>query len=85
MRIPYGFTLTNIETLEINKSEADIVYMIFDFYIAGASLGKVVDMLQAKQISSPTGKAKWTRAAVDHVLSNSKYIAIIGLEKFMDG
>lgn len=38
----------------------------------------------AKQISSPTGKAKWTRAAVDHLLSNGKYIAVIGMEKFMD-
>ena len=84
MRIPYGFTLTSSGTLEINKSEAKSVCMIFDFYMAGASLGKVVDMLQAKQAPSPTGKAKWTRAAVDHLLSNDKYIAIIGLEKFLD-
>lgn len=79
MRIPYGFTLTSSGTLEINRSEANVVRMIFDFYMAGASLGKVVDMLHAKQISSPTGKAKWTRAAVDHLLSNGKYIAVIGM------
>lgn len=84
MRIPYSFTLTSNRTIEINKDEANVVCMIFDFYMAGASLGKVVDMLHAKQISSPAGKAKWTRAAVDHLLSNGKYIAIIGLEKFMD-
>lgn len=52
--------------------------------MAGASLGKVADTLHSKQISSPTGKAKWTRAAVDHLLSNGKYVAIIGIEKFMD-
>ena len=52
--------------------------------MAGASLGKVVDMLYSKQISSPTGKTKWTRAAVDHLLSNGKYVAIVGLEKFLD-
>ena len=85
MRIPYGFTLTNSGTLEINRSEADNVALIFDFYMASASLGKVVDMLYAKQIPSPTGKAKWTRAAVDHLLSNGKYVAIIGLKKFLDG
>lgn len=84
MRIPYGFTLVRGGMLEVNKSEADVVHMIFDYYMAGASLGKVVDMLYAKQISSPTGKEKWTRAAVDHLLSNGKYITIIGLEKFMD-
>ena len=84
MRIPYGFTLVSSGILEINQGEADIVRMIFDYYIAGASLGKVVDKLQAKQVSSPTGKAKWTRAAIDHLLSNNKSIALIGLEKFLD-
>ena len=84
MRIPYCFTLVSGGMLEINRGETDIVRMIFDYYMAGASLGKVVDMLQAKQAPSPTGKAKWTRAAVDHLLSNDKYIAIIGLEKFLD-
>ena len=78
MRIPYGFTLTNNGTLEINRSDADNVALVFDLYMAGASLGKVADMLFSKQIPSPTGKAKWTRAAVDHLLSNGKYVAIIG-------
>lgn len=84
MRIPYGFNLTVTGVLEVNESTADVVSMIFDYYKAGASLGKVVNMLHTKQIPSPTGKAKWTRAAVDHLLSNSKYIAIVGLESFMD-
>lgn len=84
MRIPYGFDLTSIGSLAINENEAETVRMIFDYYLAGASLGKVVDMLFKNQILSPTGKAKWTRAAVDHLLSNSKYIAIIGFESFTD-
>lgn len=45
MRIPYGFELISDGTLEVNKDEANIVSMIFDFYMAGASLGKVVDPL----------------------------------------
>lgn len=84
MRIPYGFNLTSIGTFELKKSEAEIVHMIFDYYLAGASLGKVVDMLYKKQVPSPTGKAKWTRAAVDHLLSNPKYIAVFGFESFTD-
>lgn len=51
MRIPYGFTLTSSGTLEINRSEANVVRMIFDFYMAGASLGKVVDMLHGFTVS----------------------------------
>lgn len=84
MRIPYGFDLTSLGSLEIKETEAETVRMIFDYYLAGASLGKVVDMLFKNQILSPTRKAKWTRAAVDHLLSNSKYIAIIGFESFTD-
>lgn len=83
MRIPYAFHLTSTGAFEITENEAEVVQMIFDYYLAGASLGKVVDMLYTKQISSPTGKVKWTRAAVDHLLSNSKYIAIVGLECYM--
>lgn len=83
MRIPYAFHLHFTGALEITENEAEVVQMIFDYYLAGASLGKVVDMLYVKQIPSPTGKAKWTRAAVDHLLSNSKYIAIVGLKTYM--
>ena len=64
MRIPYGFTLTNSGGLETNKSEAENVALIFNFYMAGASLGKVVDMLYAKQIPSPTEKA--ARCNIDY-------------------
>ena len=84
MRIPYAFHLTSTGALEITENEAETVRMIFDYYLAGASLGKVVDMLYKKQIPSPTGKAKWTRAAVDHLLSNSKYIAVVGFESFTE-
>lgn len=58
MRIPYGFVLISGGTLRVNEYEANIVSMIFEFYMAGASLGKVVDMLYSKQISSPTGKTE---------------------------
>ena len=84
MRVPYSFNLTKTGILEIDKNMAEVVQLIFDYYLAGASLGKVVDMLFLKQIPSQTGKTKWTRAAVDHLLSNSKYIAIIGIEGFID-
>lgn len=58
MRIPYGFYLVNNGALEVNENEASNIRMIFDYYLAGASLGKEVDMLYAKQVPSPTGKVK---------------------------
>lgn len=83
MRIPYGYVLKD-ELFTIDTEKASVIKMIFDYYLAGASLGKVADMLFAKNIPSPTGNAKWTRAAIDKLLSNPKYIPIIGFEVYTD-
>lgn len=58
MRIPYAFHLTSTGALGITENEAEVVQIIFDYYLAGASLGKVVDLLYAKQVPSHTGKEK---------------------------
>lgn len=83
MKIPYGYSLVNDEIV-MEDEKAEVVRSIFAYYLAGASLGKVVDMLFAKGILSPTGKPKWTRAAVDKLLDNAKYIPMVGLTAYMD-
>ena len=67
----------------ICQEKAEVIRMIFDYYLSGASLGKVVDMLSEKRIPSPTGKERWTLGAIDKLLSNTKYIPIVGMEKYM--
>lgn len=54
MRISYGFNLTAAGMLAVNKGTANIAQRIFDYFLAGSGPGKVVDMLYAKQIPSPT-------------------------------
>ena len=83
MKLPYGYILDG-EKIVIHEERADAVRSIFEYYLAGASLGKIVDMLFVKGIPSPTGNAKWTRAAVDKLLSNAKYIPIASMETYMD-
>ena len=83
MRIPYGYQLES-KGFIICQEKAEVVRMIFDYYLSGASLGKVVDMLSEKKITSPTGKERWSRAAIDKLLSNAKYIPIIGVEAYMN-
>ncbi len=83
MKIPYGYVLVG-EGIAIHEERADVVRSIFGYYFTGASLGKIVDMLFAKGIASPTGNAKWTRAAVDKFLANKKYIPIVGVDVYMD-
>ena len=83
MKLPYGYVLVG-EEIVIHEERADVVRSIFEYYLAGASLGKIVDKLFAKGISSPTGNPKWTRAAVDKLLANKKYIPIVGISRYMD-
>ena len=61
MKLPYGYVLVG-EKNDVHEEKADVVRSIFEYYLAGVSLEKVVDMLFAKGISSPTGNPKWTRA-----------------------
>lgn len=83
MKLPYGYVLVG-EEIVVHEEKADVVRSIFGCYLAGASLGKIVDMLFAKGISSPTGNTKWTRAAIDKLLANKKYIPIVGVNVYMD-
>ena len=83
MKLPYGYVLIGGEIV-VHEEKANIVRGIFDAYLAGASLGKTVDLLFKKGVASPTGKAKWTRAAVDKLLANKKYIPLVGVKVYMD-
>lgn len=83
MKLPYGYVLAGGEII-VNEEKADVVRSIFEYYLAGASLGKIVDMLFAKGIPSPAGNPKWTRATVDKLLGNKKYIPIVGVKGYMD-
>ena len=83
MKVPYGYVLIN-EEIVVHEEKADAVRSIFDYYLAGASLGKIVDMLHAEGVLSPSGNPKWGRAAVNKLLSNAKYIPIVGMKTYMD-
>lgn len=83
MKIPYGYVLVS-DKIIVHSKKADVVRSIFGYYLTGASLGKIVDMLYATGILSPSGNPKWGRAAVDKLLANAKYIPIVGVETYME-
>ena len=84
MRIPYGFIMDDDGAIAVQEKTAECVLFIFHCYLAGASLGKIAELLYSRQIPSPSGNPKWTRAAIDKLLSNSKYIMIVGFDTFVD-
>ena len=55
----YGYTVSAKGQLVINSDEAQDVRRIFERYLAGNSLEKIVSCLERKGIPSPTGKSKW--------------------------
>ena len=77
----YGYTVGSDGQLVINSDEAQVVRWIFERYLAGDSLGKIVSGLERKGIPSPTGKSKWNREAIDKLLSNEKYTGRVLLQK----
>mgnify|MGYP002510689755 CR=1 FL=1 len=83
MKLPYGYVLVG-EKIDVHEERANVVRSIFEYYLAGASLGKIVDMLFTKGVPSPTGNSKWTRATVDKLLANKKYIPIVGMKVYLD-
>ena len=84
MKLPYGYVLINDE-IDVHEEKADAVRSIFGYYLAGASLGKIVDMLFVNVNQQQKNKEIAIKAtAVDKLLSNAKYIPIVGVETYMD-
>lgn len=65
----------------ILDEEADVVKMIFDWYLQGDSVGVIIKKLQQQEIKTSTGKDKWSNRASDEMLSNEKYTGNVILLK----
>ena len=75
----YGYTNASDGSLIIEKSEEEIVKMIFDMYLQGNSVIGIVSELERLGIKSPTGKDKWCKRTIDVMLSNEKYTGNVRL------
>ena len=77
----YGYEVGPDGKLTVNPEEAKVVNWIFEQYLAGNSLGKIAAGLEKQGITSPTGKPRWNREAIDKLLSNEKYTGRVLLQK----
>lgn len=77
----YGYSKVSDGSLVIYEKEARVVRFIFKCYLAGDSLGKLVEALAKRKVPSPSGKVKWSCKVVDSLLSNEKYIGQVLLQK----
>ena len=84
MKIPYGYYLDQQNKISIDPAKAEVVVMIYDMYIEGASLRKISQKLSEKGCPSPSGKSTWSAQAIKNIICNSKYIGIVSIEKFIE-
>ncbi|HWS29558.1 MAG TPA: recombinase family protein [Clostridia bacterium] len=77
----YGYVRQQDGTLIICSKQADVVRSIFELYLTGYSLGRIVEELELQGVASPTGKARWNSQTIDKMLSNEKYIGNVVLQK----
>ena len=69
----YGYRKAEDGSLAIIPEEAENVRLIFELYLSGKSIVGIMRELAQRNILSPTGKATWSRRAIDTLLSNEKY------------
>lgn len=69
----YGYRKAEDGSLTIIPEEAENVRLIFELYLSGKSIVGIMRELAQRNILSPTGKAAWSRRAIDTLLSNEKY------------
>ena len=84
MKIPYGYCLNHKNEIAIGPAKAEAVVMIYDMYIEGSSLRKISQKLSEKGYLSPSGKSMWSAQPINNIISNSKYIGIVSMEKFIE-
>lgn len=69
----YGYRNNEEGHLEIDRAEAPVVRRIFEMYLSGESLAGIIRSLENDDVKTATGKDKWSKRAVDCLLSNEKY------------
>lgn len=76
---PYGYKLDKECHLSVIPEEAQIVKRIFELYLSGNGIGRIVALLNDEGVSNASGK--WTVMGVRYILTNEKYIGDSLLQK----
>lgn len=82
----YGYFLNEDGLLQIQKDEAEVVKLIYEMYLSGASILGIIKELENRAIISPTGKSKWCKRTIDTILTNEKYTGnVVAFKTYNEG
>ena len=72
-RIAFGYNRGPINQIELNVGQANVIKLIFAWYLEGKSLSQIDDMLEGIGIPTAQNKLKWGRQVLSNILSNRHY------------
>lgn len=77
----FGYKHNENDELIIDEEQASVVRLIFELYLKGLSIIKIIRELESRDIKSPQGKDTWSKRAIQTVLTNEKYVGHVLLGK----
>lgn len=66
-------------------AQAEVVRKIFNLYLSGYSIGLIINELESLNIKTSRGKDKWSKRAIQTILTNEKYMGNVILGKTYTG
>ena len=69
----YGYKKNDQGELICDAYQAAVVSHIFELYLDGKSYSGIIDALAEEHIPSPRGSERWSKRAIETVLTNAKY------------
>lgn len=81
----YGYKHDEKGALVIDEAQAEVVRKIFNLYLSGYSIGLIINELECLNIKTSRDKDKWSKRAVQTILTNEKYIGNVILGKTYTG
>ena len=72
-RIAFGYNRGLINQIELNVGQANVIKLIFAWYLEGKSLSQIADILEGIGVPTAQNKRKWGRQVLSNILSNRHY------------
>ena len=71
--VPFGYMVSSSGALVLDDDKAAVIHEIFKSKSGGASLQRIADMLNAKNIKSGRG-GDWSKQGISFILKNPAYV-----------
>lgn len=65
--------------LIIDQEKVRVFKKIYDWYLERYSIGEIIDKLEGNKIKSSKGKERWSKRAIESILTREKYTGNVAI------